>query len=75
MKYPLKIGFKTISLKQVGEFACVVSTSSRDSQLCLAILNLWLLNRSYKIYSPLDVVAISVEASAAPTKNVFKPVK
>lgn len=31
-------------------------------------------NRSYKIYSPLDVVAISVEASAAPTKNVFKPV-
>ena len=52
----------------------VVSTSSRDVQLCLAILNLWMENRSYKIYSPLDVVAISVEASAAPTKNVFKPV-
>ena len=67
--------FKSISLKQVGEFACVVCTSSRDVQLCLAILNLWLVNRSYKIYSPLDVVAISVEASAAPTKNVFKPVK
>ena len=53
----------------------MVCTSSRDVQLCLAILNLWLVNRSYKIYSPLDVVAISVEASAAPTKNVFKPVK
>ena len=60
---------------QVGEFAVVVSTSSRDCQLCLAILNLWVEHRSYKVYSPLDVVAISVEASAAPTKNVFKPVR
>ena len=53
----------------------VVSASSRDCQLCLAILNLWVENRSYKVYSPLDVVAISVSASAAPTKNVFKPVR
>ena len=60
---------------QVGEFAIVVSTSSRDVQLCLAVLGLWLENRSYKVYSPLDVVAISVEASAAPTKNIFKQVK
>ena len=55
----------------------VVSASSRDCQLCLAILNLWVENRSYKVYSPLDVVAISVEASAAPTtiRNVFKTVR
>ena len=58
----------------MGEFAVVVSTSSRDCQLCLAILNLWVEHRSYKVYSALDVVAISVEASAAPT-NVFKPVR
>ena len=76
VKYRLDIRINNRCLiAQVGEFAVVVSTSSRDWQLCLAVLNLWREHRSYKVYSPLDVVAISVEASAAPTKNVFKSVR
>ena len=45
----------------------IASTSSRDANLSLAILNLWVKRNSYKTYSPLDVVAISLEASAAPS--------
>ena len=62
-------------MSQVGEFAVMVSTSSRDVQLTIAVLDLWRMRKSYKVYSPLDVVAISVEASAAPSKNVFKAVR
>ena len=58
---------KSTSLFQVAEFAVIASTSSRDANLSLAILNLWVKRNSYKTYSPLDVVAISLEASAAPS--------
>ena len=58
---------KNSSLFQVAEFAVIASTSSRDANLSLAILNLWVKRNSYKTYSPLEVVAISLEASAAPS--------
>ena len=58
-------------MSQVGEFAVMVSTSSRDVQLTIAVLDLWRMRKSYKVYSPLDVVAISLEASAAPSKHPF----
>ena len=48
----------------------IVSTSSRDVQLTLGILDLWVERHSYKSYSPLDVVAISLEASSAPSRPV-----
>ena len=56
---------------QVAEFAVIASTSSRDVNLSLAVLNLWVKRKNYKTYSPLDVVAISLEASAAPSKSSF----
>jgi len=61
---------------EVGEFAVIVSTSSRDSQLAIAILDLWVERKSYKTYSPLDVVAISLEASTVPSNKrsfTYKP--
>ena len=58
---------KNSSLFQVAEFAVIASTSSRDANLSLAVLNLWVKRNSYKTYSPLEVVAISLEASAAPS--------
>ena len=63
---------KNSSYFQVAEFAVIASTSSRDANLSLAVLNLWVKRKNYKTYSPLDVVAISLEASAAPcTKSPF----
>ena len=53
----------------MGEFAVIASTSSRDVSLSLAVLNLWVKRNNYKVYSPLDVVAISLEASAVPSKS------
>jgi len=60
---------------QVGEFACVVATSCGETSLVLAILDLWLANNSYQIYSPLDLVAISVQASASPSRLAYKTVR
>ena len=62
---------KNSSSFQVAEFAVIASTSSRDANLSLAVLNLWVKRKNYKTYSPLDVVAISLEASAAPSKSSF----
>jgi len=56
---------------EVGEFAIIVSTSSRDVQLSLAILDLWVEKKNYKMYTPLDVVAISLEASNVPASSRF----
>ena len=69
--YKYKLVFATWSthLLQVGEFAVIASTSSRDVSLSLAVLNLWVKRNNYKVYSPLDVVAISLEASAVPSKS------
>jgi len=63
------------SAHKVGEFSVVVATASRDIQLVLAILDLWLENRSYQVYSPLDVVALSVQASATPSRLAYKTVR
>ena len=55
----------------------IVSTSSRDVQLTLAVLDLWIEKSNYKVYSPLDIVAVSLEASnvpAANNKSFFKQV-
>jgi len=60
---------------QVGEYATVVATAARDTQLVVAILDLWLANRSYQVYSPLDVVALSVQASATPSRLAYKTVR
>merc|ERR1712032_6280 len=63
---------KNMYCYEVAEFAVIASTSSRDVNLSLAVLNLWVKRKNYKTYSPLDVVAISLEASAAPcTKSPF----
>ena len=51
-----------------------MATASRDIQLVLAILALWRENRSYQTYSPLDVVALSVQASATPSRLAYKSV-
>jgi len=60
---------------QVGEFAIVVATAACDTQLVVAILDLWLANRAYQVYSPLDVVALSVQASATPSRFAYKSVR
>ena len=36
-------------MPQVGEFAVMVSTSSRDVQLTIAVLDLWRMRKSYKV--------------------------
>ena len=59
---------------QVGEFAVVVATAACDTQLVVAILDLWLKNSAYQVYSPLDVVALSVQASATPSRLAYKTV-
>ena len=59
---------------KVGEFATVVATAARDTQLVVAILDLWLTSGSYQVYSPLDVVALSVQASATPSRLAYKTV-
>jgi len=54
---------------QVGEFATIVSTSSRDSQLVIAILNLWLEKHSFEQVTGMEVIALAVQASARPHTN------
>lgn len=84
---------------RVGEYAVVVSTSSRDSQLVIELLELWLENHGFQVSphsshlspngssvlpacscpgtpqvpsSTLDVVALTVNATAKPHKLSYK---
>jgi len=58
---------------RVGEFAIVVATSSRDTQLVLSLLDLWLENNGFQVSTAFEVVAIAVCASANPhTKPSYK---
>ncbi|XP_023347418.1 uncharacterized protein LOC111716208 [Eurytemora carolleeae] len=48
---------------QVGEFAIVVSTSLKNKSMMTNILEFWFENNSFQIFTPLDVVAIAIQAS------------
>jgi len=58
-----------IQAYQIGEFCVVVATSIQDTQMVMGVLDTWLQHDGFRIHSPLDVVAIAIQATGQPTKR------